>query len=83
MTKLLKADFHMHTEYSLDCTTSLEDIISRCLETGINCIAVTDHEAIEGARKMQEIAPFPVIIAEEILTTQGEVIGMFIKEKIP
>ena len=83
MDKSLKADFHIHTEYSLDCTTALEDIISRCLETGINCIAVTDHEAIEGAFKMKEIAPFKVVIAEEILTTQGEVIGMFIKEHVP
>ena len=67
----------------MDCNTSLEDIISRCLETGINCIAIADHDAVEGALKMQEIAPFPVIVAEEILTPQGEIIGMFLKEGIP
>ena len=83
MDKLLKADFHIHTRYSLDCRTPIEDIIKRCLETGINCIAVSDHEAIEGALEMQKSAPFPVIIAEEILTPQGEVIGLFLKEKIP
>ena len=32
---------------------------------------------------MQSIAPFPVIIAEEILTPQGEIMGMFLKEGIP
>ncbi len=83
MTELLKADFHIHTRYSMDCTTHLEEIISRCLETGINCIAVTDHDAIEGAFEMQRLAPFTVIIGEEILTPQGEIIGMFLKEKIP
>ena len=83
MTELLKADFHIHTVYSMDCTTSLEDIIKRCLETGINCIAVTDHDAIEGAFEMEKLAPFPVIIAQEILTPQGEVIGMFLKEGVP
>jgi len=32
---------------------------------------------------MQEIAPFPVIVAEEILTPHGEIIGMFLKQTIP
>ena len=67
----------------MDCNTSLERIITRCLETRINCIAITDHGTIEGALKMQSIAPFPVIIAEEILTPQGEIMGMFLKEGIP
>ncbi len=83
MTKLLKADFHIHTKYSMDCDTALEDIISRCLETGINCIAIADHASIEGALKMQSLAPFPVIIAGEILTPQGEIMGMFLKEGVP
>ncbi|MFC1943670.1 PHP-associated domain-containing protein [Chloroflexota bacterium] len=80
---MLKADFHIHTAYSMDCNTSLEEIISRCLETGINCIAIADHDSIEGALKMQSLAPFPVIVAEEILTPHGEIMGMFLKERIP
>ena len=50
---------------------------------GINCIAIADHGTIEGAVKMQSLAPFPVIIAEEILTPHGEIMGMFLKEGIP
>lgn len=80
---MLKADFHIHTTYSMDCNTSLEEIIRRCLETEINCIAIADHGSIEGALKMESLAPFPVIIAEEILTPHGEVMGMFLKEGIP
>jgi len=83
MTKLLKADLHIHTEYSKDCSMPLEKIINRCLETGINCIAIADHGTIEGALKMQTIAPFPVIVAEEILTSHGEIMGMFLKDGIP
>ena len=83
LTKLLKADLHIHTKYSIDCNTSLEKIISRCLEIGINCIAIADHGTIEGALEMQSIAPFPVIVAEEILTPQGEIMGMFLKDGIP
>jgi len=80
---LLKADLHIHTEYSMDCGMSLQQAINGCLKTGINCIAVADHGNIEGALKIQSIAPFPVIVAEEILTPHGEIIGMFLKDGIP
>ncbi len=80
---MLKADLHVHTEYSMDCDTPLPQIINRCRETGINCLAVADHGTIEGALKMQQLAPFRVIVAEEILTPDGEIMGMFLKEGIP
>ena len=61
----------------------LEKIVSRCLEIGINCIAICDHGTAEGALRMREISPFPVIVAEEILTPHGEIMGMFLEETIP
>lgn len=79
----MKADLHVHTKYSMDCDTPLDKIIGRCLELGINCIAVADHGTTEGALKLQRIAPFTVIVAEEILTPHGEIMGMFLKESIP
>jgi predicted metal-dependent phosphoesterase TrpH len=82
LAKLLKADLHIHTKYSMDCATPLEKIVARCNKLGINCIAIADHGTIEGALRMQEIAPFPVIIAEEILTPVGEIMGVFLKEGI-
>jgi predicted metal-dependent phosphoesterase TrpH len=81
--ELLKADFHIHTQYSMDCSTTLDQVIRTCQEKGINCIAIADHGAIEGALKMKALAPFPVIIAEEILTTSGEIMGMFLNELVP
>jgi len=80
---LIKADLHIHTEYSVDCTTSLEQIITRCLEVGINCLGIADHNTIAGALKMKEIAPFHIIVGEEILTLDGEVIGFFLNQEIP
>lgn len=80
---MLKADLHIHTKYSIDCNMPLEKVISHCLEKRINCIAIADHGTIKGAVEMQNIAPFPVIVAEEILTPQGEIMGMFLKEGIP
>lgn len=79
---MLKADFHIHTKYSMDCQTKLEEIIKRCEQLGIDCIAVADHGVVEGGLEMKKIAPFKVIVAEEILTHNGEVMGMFLKKQI-
>jgi len=61
----------------------LEGIVDRCLELGINCIAVADHNTVVGALKLREIAPFKVIVAEEILTPVGEMMGLFLSEEVP
>jgi predicted metal-dependent phosphoesterase TrpH len=79
---LIKADLHIHTCYSIDCLTPVERIVDRCLEIGINCIAVADHNTVAGALKLREIAPFKVIVAEEILTPVGEIMGLFLSEKV-
>jgi len=80
---LIKADLHIHTRYSIDCLTPLERIVERCLDLSINCIAVADHNTIAGALKLREIAPFKVIIAEEVLTPVGEIMGLFLSEAVP
>lgn len=80
---MLLADLHLHTRYSFDCTTSPEAIVARCRQAGIGCVAVADHGTIEGALRLKEIAPFPVVVAEEILTPIGEIMGMFLTEAIP
>jgi predicted metal-dependent phosphoesterase TrpH len=80
---LIKADLHVHTTYSMDCATSLDEIVTRCLKLGIDCLAIADHGTIEGAIKLKEIAPFTVIVAEEVLTPHGEIMGMFLSEGVP
>lgn len=80
---MLKADLHMHSQYSMDCNMPLEKIIERCQKVGVNCVALCDHGTAEGALKLQEIAPFRVIVAEEVLTPYGEIMGMFLEETIP
>jgi predicted metal-dependent phosphoesterase TrpH len=80
---LFKADFHIHTRYSPDSSMTFDQIIKRCQEVGVNCVAICDHGTAEGALKMQKVAPFPVIVAEEVLTPYGEIKGMFLKETIP
>jgi len=80
---MLKADLHIHTCYSVDCGMPLERIVARCLQLGINCVAIADHHSIAGALKMQEIAPFRVIVGEEIRTPFGDVMGLFLTEEVP
>lgn len=80
---MVKADLHIHTCYSIDCFTPLERIVERCLQVGIDCVAVADHNTIEGALKLREIAPFKVIVAEEIQTPAGEIMGLFLNERVP
>ncbi len=80
---MLRADLHVHTTYSFDCVTKLEHIVARCLEVGINCIAVADHHEVNGALELQRFAPFRVIVGEEILTSSGEIMGLFLQESIP
>lgn len=67
----------------MDCATSLSQIISSCQNKEITCLAIADHGTIEGAVKLKDIAPFTVIVAEEILTDMGEIMGMFLSESIP
>jgi predicted metal-dependent phosphoesterase TrpH len=67
----------------MDCGTSFNEIMDRCKDLNIDCVAIADHGTIEGAIEIKKIAPFRVIVAEEILTPQGEIMGLFLKETIP
>ena len=77
----------MHTDHSHDCATPVEVLLATAREQGLGAIAVTDHNEISGALEARaKAAEFgvKVIVAEEVKTAdQGEVIGLFIEEKIP
>ena len=92
---LIDVDLHMHTDHSHDCETPVEVLLGTARERGLGAIAVTDHNEISGAlearAKAEELAahpahhpPLKVIVGEEVMTaSQGEVIGLFIEERIP
>jgi PHP domain/Glycosyltransferase Family 4 len=85
--KLIDVDLHMHTDHSHDCETPVEVLLAAAKEVGLGAIAVTDHNEISGAleaREKAKAAGVKVIVGEEVKTAeQGEVIGLFIEEKIP
>ena len=83
----LRADFHSHSHYSKDSLINPRTFIDRCVAKGVDCIAVTDHNEIEGAFVIEKLAsdtaaPLKVLIGEEVKTSEGEIIGLFLKEKI-
>ena len=75
----------MHTDHSYDCATPVEVLIAEARTRGLGAIAVTDHNEISGALEARAKANgLKVIVGEEVKTAeQGEVIGLFIEEKIP
>ncbi|MCL2356391.1 MAG: PHP domain-containing protein [Defluviitaleaceae bacterium] len=81
-----KTELHVHTIYSPDSLLAKIPLLLMCKIKGIKCIAITDHNSLCGAVKYE---PFfakhgvKVIIGEEIMTSQGEIIGLFLKNVIP
>jgi predicted metal-dependent phosphoesterase TrpH len=85
---LIEVDLHMHTDHSGDCATPVDVLIHTARDRGLGAIAITDHNEVSGAleaRKLaEELGDIKVIVAEEVKTAeQGEVIGLFLEEKIP
>ncbi|GAG02442.1 unnamed protein product, partial [marine sediment metagenome] len=80
---MLKADLHTHTYFSPDSLTSPEKYVQACVNRRINCVAVTDHNAIDGALAVEKLATFKVIIGEEVESAEGEIIGLFLQEEVP
>ncbi|MET0305251.1 MAG: PHP domain-containing protein [Solirubrobacterales bacterium] len=85
---LIEVDLHMHTDHSPDCATPVKVLLETARDRGLGAIAITDHNEVSGAlearRIAQEMGDIEVIVAEEVKTAeQGEVIGLFLEEKIP
>jgi predicted metal-dependent phosphoesterase TrpH len=85
---LIEVDLHMHTDHSPDCATPVEVLLETARDRGLGAIAITDHNEVSGALEARKIAEqmgdIKVIVAEEVKTAkQGEVIGLFLEEKIP
>jgi hypothetical protein len=88
---IMKIDLHCHSEASTDCLSPLTEFPARCREQGLRVQAITDHNEVWGAQKLREIVaaetgaetPLTIIVGEEVSTRDGEIIGLFLEEKIP
>jgi len=78
-------DLHMHTIYSYDGTAPVSAVLRRAHEIGLDVIAITDHDEIAGSLKALELASHygvEVIPGIEITTAEGDLLALFVKEKI-
>lgn len=87
--QVMRMDLHLHTEVSHDCRTPLRDIPGWMLRTNTRAIAVTDHDQQRGGPQLQQIIRdmglddrLSVIPGEEVTTSEGELIGLFLQERI-
>ncbi|MHB9089835.1 MAG: PHP domain-containing protein [Chloroflexota bacterium] len=80
-TGCFRIDLHTHTHFSPDSTAGLIDIMKAVRKRGLDAIAVTDHNRIEGALRLREMAPFLVVVGEEIKTAEGEIPALLSPEE--
>jgi predicted metal-dependent phosphoesterase TrpH len=79
----IQVELHCHTCHSNDSLLPPERILQLCEKRGIDKVAITDHNTIAGALEAAQLDPGRVIVGEEIMTTQGEILGYFVQEEIP
>ena len=78
-----KIDMHVHTRYTYGSTLSLKDVekfLNKNIDFGL---AITDINCISGAWMLQEKYPKRIIVGSQIVTKQGAITGLFLKENIP
>jgi predicted metal-dependent phosphoesterase TrpH len=82
----VRVDCHTHTRYSGDAVTVAEEVPRAGRAGGLDVVFVTDHHAVDGAfaaHGAQRDGDARIYIGEEIKTTKGEIIGLFLTERIP
>ncbi len=80
------ADLHLHTTYSYDGTATVPAVLRRAKELGLDVIAITDHDEINGALEAVQLASrygLEVIPGIEITTAEGDLLALFMTEKVP
>ena len=77
------AEFHLHTGASPDSLVKIEPLLAACVRKGIGKLAITDHGSMQGAFEAKAMDPQRVILAEEIETTEGEILGYFMSSEVP
>ncbi|HXF85262.1 MAG TPA: PHP domain-containing protein [Anaerolineales bacterium] len=79
------ADLHIHTLYSYDGTASVPAVLKRARQVGLDVIAITDHDEIDGALRALELASaygVEVIPGTEVTTSEGDLLALNITQKI-
>lgn len=77
-----KIDLHVHSQASNDASLTVA-AIGAMLESGrLDTVAITDHNTITGALKIKQLFGDKIIVGEEIKTSDGEIIGLYLNTAI-
>lgn len=79
----INVDLHVHTTYSKDSLITPKDLIYYAKKRGLNAVAVTDHNYLEGAYKIAKETEFLVIPGMEVSSEDGHIVALNVKELIP
>ncbi|MFS8160259.1 MAG: PHP domain-containing protein, partial [Candidatus Roizmanbacteria bacterium] len=79
---MIKIDLHTHSILSHDGGISQEEYEKVLSQRILDNIAITDHNEIDFALKLQQKLGGRIIVGEEIMTQSGEVIGLYLSEYI-
>lgn len=79
----VRVDCHSHTMWSGDSTTTIDELIEAVVASGIDVLSITDHSTTNGAMDLRDVLPCRVIVGEELRTGPGELLGLFLSERIP
>lgn len=79
----MKADLHVHTCYSNDGKTTMDELVQTAVEKGIGVIAVTDHNSFEAYHELKDNGRVIIIPAEEVSSKEGHIVALGIDRLIP
>lgn len=79
----VRVDCHAHTMWSGDCTTTPDELAAAIEAAAIDVLCITDHNAVAGATKLADDLPCRVVVGEELRVGSGEIIGLFLTERLP
>jgi predicted metal-dependent phosphoesterase TrpH len=75
---------HCHTSASFDSLSAPADVMRAAVDRGLSHLAITDHDRIDGAQLARDQAPagLTVIVGQEVRTTAGDLIGLFLERPV-
>ena len=78
----LKIDMHVHSFYSVDSLITPEELVFYAKKSGLDGVAVTDHDRLDGALKIAAETDFLIIPGIEVRSAEGHVVGLNVKEPV-
>lgn len=80
------ADLHIHSMHSPDATTTVRAVLKQAADVGLDVVAITDHDNINGALEARELASqygVEVVTGVEVSTDAGHLVALYVEKRPP